>query len=286
MDHWYTYSTVALFFLGIQRFLYKVSAERRCNSAWTSFSFMGTVAFLSAVLFFALEETVRNVGFLLFIALANSLTFFIATMSNMEALKHVPASVAYPVIRLNAAVVVVFSILYFGDDLSAYQGLGILLAMSAVVILARDMAGKNESTKNTRLGFLFIGIAILAGALASISSKFAALYSNKMAFIAISYTFATLFSFASHKKAQTPDTNTHLRDAFLIGFFMGLINLAGFYCYLKALSTGPLSIVTSITAMHFVIAIILSTVIYKEKLNPWRITGIFLTMVSVLLLRL
>jgi multidrug transporter EmrE-like cation transporter len=38
--------------------------------------------------------------------------------------------------------------------------------------------------------------------------------------------------------------------------------------------------------MHFVIAIILSTLIYGEKLNRWRITGILLSMTSILLLRL
>jgi drug/metabolite transporter (DMT)-like permease len=286
MGQWYTLSIIALFFLGVQRFLYKVSAERRCNSAWTSFSFMGTVALLSTVLFFALDETVQDMGFLLFIALANSLTFFIATMSNMEALKRIPAGVAYPIIRLNAAIVVLFSIFYFGDHLSVYQGMGIFLALGAVVILTRDMGGNNGSGGNKRLGFLFMGISILAGALASISSKFAALYANKMAFMAVSYTFATLLSFGLRKKAQSPDANTHHKDALLIGFFMGLINLAGFYCYLKALTTGPLSIITSITAMHFVIAIILSTLIYKEKLNRWRITGILLSMTSILLLRL
>ncbi len=131
-----------------------------------------------------------------------------------------------------------------------------------------------------------MGIAILAGALASISSKFAALYANKMAFMAVSYTFATFLSFGFRNKAQSEDTNTHLKDALLIGFSMGLINLAGFYCYLKALSSGPLSIITSITAMHFVIAVMLSTLIYKEKLNRWRITGILLSMTSILLLRL
>lgn len=286
MNQWYTFAVIALFLLGIQRFLYKVSAERRCNSAWTSFSFMGTVASLSTVLFFALDETVQNIGFLLFIAFANSLTFFIATVSNMEALKRIPAGVAYPIIRLNAAIVVIFSIFYFGDDLSMYQGMGVFLALGAVVILARDTSGKGGSGGNRRLGFLFITISILAGALAAISSKFAALYANKMAFMALSYTFATVLSFGFSKKAQTPDANTHHKDALIIGFFMGLINLGGFYCYLKALTTGPLSIITSITAMHFVIAIVLSTLIYGEKLNRWRITGILLSMASILLLRL
>ena len=286
MEKWYTFAVVALFFLGVQRFLYKVSAERRCNSAWTSFSFMGTVAFLSTVLFFALDETVHDMGFLFFIALANSLTFFMATMSNMEALKRIPAGVAYPIIRLNAAIVVIFSIFYFGDNLSVYQGIGIFLALGAVVILARDTSEKHGSGGSSRIGFLFMGISILAGALAAISSKFAALYTNKMAFMALSYTFATFLSFGFRKKAQAPDTNTHHKDALIIGFFMGLINLGGFYCYLKALTTGPLSIITSITAMHFVIAVILSTLIYKEKLNRWRITGILLSMTSILLLRL
>lgn len=286
MADWYTFAIIALFFLGVQRFLYKVSAERQCNSAWTSFSFMGTVAFLSTILFFALDETVQNIGFLLFIALANSLTFFIAAISNMEALKRIPAGVAYPIIRLNAVIVVIFSIFYFGDDLSAYQGLGIFLALGAVVVLARDTGGKEELNGNRRKGFLFIAVAILAGALASISSKFAALYANKMAFMAVSYTFATLLSFGFRNKAQSEDANAHHKDALIIGFFMGLINLTGFYCYLKALSSGPLSIITSITAMHFVIAIILSTLIYKEKLNRRRITGILLSMTSILLLRL
>jgi drug/metabolite transporter (DMT)-like permease len=286
MENWYFFSTIALLLLGVQRFLYKVSAERQCNSAWTSFSFMGTVAFLSTVLFFAMDETVQSIGFLLFIALANSLTFFVATICNMEALKHVPAGVAYPFIRLNAAVVVIFSIFYFGDQLSLYQWIGILLAMGAVVILARDASGNEKSAGNTGAGFLFIGIAILGGALATISSKFAAVHTNKLAFMAVSYTFATLLSFAFRKKAQSSHTDTYKGDALLIGFIMGLINLVGFYCYLKALTTGPLSIVTSIMAMHFVIAIILSTVIYKETLNRWRISGIFLTVTSVLLLRL
>ena len=286
MESWYSFATIALLLLGFQRFLYKVSAERRCNSAWTSFSFMATVALLSTILFFALHERVQNVYFLLFIALANSMTFFMSTISNMEALKHIPAGVAYPVIRLNAAIVVVFSILYFGDRLSVYQGGGILLAMGAVVILARDTAGKDENPGNTKRGFLLMGISILAGALAAISSKFAALHANKLAFMAVSYTLATLFSFSFRKMAQSADENPRRKDALLIGFLMGLINLAGFYCYLKALSTGPLSIVTAITAMHFVIAIVLSTLIYREKLNGWRITGIVMTILSMLFLRL
>jgi uncharacterized membrane protein len=76
------------------------------------------------------------------------------------------------------------------------------------------------------------------------------------------------------------------KDALIIGVIMGLINFAGYYSFLKALSTGPLSIIASITGMHFVISIILSALIYKEKLTLLRILGIFLTVLSIILLRL
>ena len=98
--------------MGTQRFLYKVSAEKRCNTAWTTFSFMATVAVLSSVLFLVLEETVTNLRFLLFIGLVNSVAFLLATVTHIEALKNIPASVAYPIIRLSAVFVVIFSILF------------------------------------------------------------------------------------------------------------------------------------------------------------------------------
>ena len=66
---------------------------------------------------------------------------------------------------------------------------------------------------------------------------------------------------------------------------MGFINFAGYYIFLKALATGPLSIVVAITGMYFIVPIILSIIIYKEKLTFGRMAAIFLTGASVILLR-
>ncbi len=141
MSDWYVFAILALILLGFQRFLYKVSAERKCNTAWTTFSFMATVAILSSTLFVVLGESVSDISFLFFIALVNSGAFLVATITHIEALKHIPSSVAYPIIRLNAILVVIFSILFFKDRLSLYQGIGIVLALAVIVILA---AGLND----------------------------------------------------------------------------------------------------------------------------------------------
>jgi uncharacterized membrane protein len=256
MGNWYTFAIIALFFMGTQRFLYKVSAEKRCNTAWTTFSFMATVALLSSILFFVLKESVTNIQFLLFIALLNSAAFLVATVAHIEALKNIPASIAYPVIRLNAVIVVIFSILFFKDRLSSYQVIGIVLAMVVIVILTREFGDKRTSYGKIKIGLVCVSISLLAGSVASISSKFAAMYTNKMAFIAISYMASTLFAFGLRNKLQTEEANENPKDALIIG------------------------------GMHFVIAIILSALIYKEKLTASRILGVSLTIVSIILLRL
>lgn len=284
--NWYGLAILSLFFMGTQRFLYKVSAERRCNTAWTTFSFMATVAVLSSLLFGLSGTGVPNVPFLLFIALVNSASFVTATLTHIEALKHIPTGVAYPIIRLSAVPVVIFSIVYFRDPLSLRQIMGIVLAMGVIFILTRDLHRDQETGKNIKLGILFVFISLLAGAAASISSKFAAVHTHKMAYIAVSYTVATLVSFTLRKQFQTEEADPNHRDAIVIGVIMGVINLAGYYTFLKALSTGPLSIIASIGGMHFVIAIVLSRLIYKEKLTHWRTLGLLFTIVSIILLRL
>ena len=283
---WYWFAILSFILMGTQRFLYKVSAERNCNTAWTTFSFMATVAVLSSVLCLVLKVSVNSVRFLLFIALVNSAAFLVGTINHIEALKHIPAAVAYPLIRLNAAVVVVFSVVVFNDRLSAWQILGIILAMAVMVVLTRDMEGKHARYGNKKRGLISVGIALLCGSIASISSKFAALHTDKLAFMAASYIMATLFSLTIRDKLRTQRANPSHKDALLIGFVMGIINFAGYYSFLRALTTGPLSIVVSITGMYFMIAIILSVLIYRETLTPLRILGISLSIVSIVLLRL
>jgi drug/metabolite transporter (DMT)-like permease len=285
MSSWYTFAILALFLMGTQRFLYKVSAERNYNTAWTTFAFMATVSVLSSMLFVALDEPIKNIEFLLVIALLNSGAFLVATVTHIESLKHIPASIAFPVIRLNVVIVVLFSIYYFNDHPSLYQGIGIVLAITAIVILTRELSDKETSYGSIKRGAMCVFISLLCGALATISSKFAAIRTNTVAFIAVSYILSTLFSFGLRKKLETEETKKNQKDALIIGVAMGVINFAGYYSFLKALSMGPLSIIASITGMHFVIAIILSGLVYQEQLTRWRIIGISLTIFSIILLR-
>ena len=285
LGNWYVLSMISLIFMGMQRFLYKVSSQRGCNTAWTTFTFMGTVTVLSVIFLFVTPEPISGIPFLLFVSLVNSVSFTVATMTHMEALNYLPSSIAYPIIRLNAAVVVLFSIIFFSDRPSGYQVIGIFIAIMVVMLLARESNDQNTPPRDIRKGFSLVAICVVCGAMASVSSKFAAMHSNKMAFIALSYLMGTLFSFAFRKRLETGPAGTGHGDAVIIGIIMGLLNFVGFYAFLSALAIGPLSIIISIMGLHFVIPVILSTVIYSEKLTPFRVILVLLTIVSVIFLK-
>ena len=65
---------------------------------------------------------------------------------------------------------------------------------------------------------------------------------------------------------------------------VGVLNFGGYLAFLKALSRGPLSLVASIVSMHFVVAIILSILIYRERLTAPRVVGFILTALSIALI--
>lgn len=286
MAEWYLLSIVALLLMGTQRFLYKVSAESRCPTAWTTFSFMATVTVVSAVSFVLGGEPVLDHKMLWVTALWNSAAFVLGTVTHIEALKHVPSSIAYPAIRLNLVLVVFFSLFYFKEQISPFQVAGMVLAAGVMVLLTGEAEKGHGGKGDVRKGLILVFVSVACGAMASISSKFAALYANKLAFMALSYFMGSLFALGLTGRMKAGEVREKRKQAVGIGMIMGIINFAGFYAFLKALASGPLSLVVTVTGMHFVIAVVLSVLVYREKITLTRMLAIALTMVSVFLLRL
>ncbi|HOP41444.1 MAG TPA: EamA family transporter [Geobacteraceae bacterium] len=286
MTGWFPFAVAALLLMGTQRFFYKVAAEKSCDTALTTLSFMATVTVVSTVVFFMRGIAVPDLSFLLLVALANSLSFLLATVAHIEALKKLPARIAYPLIRLDAVLVVVISFIFFHEQVIGRQQIGIGLALAAVLLIARERGAHGQSGRKTALGFLFVGAAILAGTAAAISSRFAALGTDKSAFIALSYALSTVFAAGlGARSRRQPKTRAATRDALRIGVVMGILNVVGYYAYLEGLARGPLSLVTVITGMHFAVAVILSILIYRERPTPLGITGIILAVASLIMLR-
>lgn len=285
MNTWYSYSILALILLGSQRFLYKVTAERGHSSGLTTAVFMATVCLLSTAVYVATGGEIVNYRVLITLALANSCAFAITTVSNIEALRHLPTSITFPLTRLSLVVVIVVSLAYFGEQLSHQQWLGILLGFVVVFIMAKEAKQDTTPHGNSRYGLFFVAVCVVCGAITSVSSKLAAVSTNTAGFMALTYLFATIFSLLINKKWPSKNPTSSHNGAIILGILMGILNFFGFYAFLTALANGPLSSIALITSMHFVIAIILSVVIYREKITLRRGTALALTLLAVFFLK-
>ena len=285
MQSWYSLSLIALLLLGTQRFLYKVAAERGCSSSLTTTVFMATVSLLSLAAWLIQGADPGPWAVLVVLALVNSTSFAGATIANIEALKRLPAGVTFPLTRLSLVLVMLFSLTYFDERLQSLQWLGILLGLAAAFFLARDLHRQAVPAERNRVGLLFVLGGIVCGAVSSISCKFAALQTSKAGFMALTYLLATLFSLAINRRWSRKQDAGPARDAILIGLVMGLLNFFGFYALLAALEEGPLGIIVLITGMHFIVAIMLSVIIYRERLTMPRTLAIALTLVAVFFMK-
>lgn len=281
---WFTLAVITLICFSVQTFLYKVSAARGCNTATTTLSFMSTVAFLSVLVFFVQKGSIPSLGFLVVISLINSGSYFLATITHMEALKHIPGTIGFPLARLNLVPVVLLSVLLFGDELTLRHAVGITLAVVATLFLAGRGAAEGHVTGRSGLGLMLLAFCIASTAVAALSSKVAALETNISAFQTLVYTLAALFSVAARKRLSTGGT-AKTSEAIRLGIVIGVINFIGYTAFLRSLITGPLSLVAPIVGMSFVISVLLSMVVYRERLRLKGLIGALLTILTVVLLR-
>ncbi len=282
MSSWFAYSLAAFFFMGLQGFLYKVAAERRCDTARTTFIFMTTVAILSYIFWAYLKEPIGNLTALIILAIVNSLTFLTATMSFIEALKSVPATTAYSVARLNLVILTMFSFVWFHDRLSVWQICGIAVALAAMLILPGEPG--RGSTGTLKKGFSFLIISLFASVIAAISSKYAAMYVGKLSFLAFVYSIAALSSASLFKRSSINMPQRYkVAPTIIIGIAMG-IQFCRLLCFsLHCQRPSCSRCIHNRDAFCYIRNSLV--LIYREKLTFSRIIGFLLTIASLILLR-
>jgi drug/metabolite transporter (DMT)-like permease len=133
---WYLFALLAFGLYTTQGLIFKIAADRRCDNNLTTFYFLLTTSIIAIPVILLYGISIVTI-FGLVIAIVNGIFYSIQIITRIGALKHIKASIAYSILRLNTAVVVILFILFLGEVITIQNFIGIVLSIMAIYLLSK-----------------------------------------------------------------------------------------------------------------------------------------------------
>ena len=131
--------------------------------------------------------------------------------------------------------------------------------------------------------YLWLLIAFISSGLIRIVVKLGSNF-DPLSFITVSYFIGFLFALIVRKKAKRRLTKKVAGRSILFGLIIGLINFFSFFLQLNALSIGQASVIFPLTSLSVYVAVVLSILVFREKVSLKKSLGILFSIIAILLL--
>lgn len=280
---WIFFSLIAAVSLGVSMALYKMPSFQGYSSLhstfWTNI-FMGTIA---VVVFFIFShgDTLRVISWygLLWGV------FFALTMAQQKTLlKRMETNTLLPVTSsLGNILTISFGVLLFSEHISPLQLVAITLILLSVFLYGKKKGGLVLDLNSISLG---VGI-IIASTTTKVIQKFGATHDSIFHYSVYQYIGAIICAlvliFVFERKSFS--TLFAIHKTWKISFLIAIFSAIGGYSLLKALSTGPLSLVYAVASSYTVVTAVLGVILYKESLTRYKISLMVITITGVILLK-
>jgi len=231
---------------------------------------------------FHYEELINSVNWLhfgVFLGFLFMVMFYLIGISSQKA----GISVTTLANKLSLVFPVLFSLLYFNEEISTINYVGLLTATIAVFLSVY-----RKDLKKTNLIFVLLPVLIFFGSgfvdsivkyvqAVKISDNEVTLYTT-VVFLA-----AFLFGIISKIFDKSKKHVFHI-PTLILAFFLGMVNFGSLYFMIRALNHSSLdsSLVFALNNMSIVaLTTLLGTLLFKEKLNKINFAGIVLAIFSL-----
>jgi uncharacterized membrane protein len=279
---WFTWALLSSLTFGIAGFLMKVSSASRgsvIHTLWALY-LTGTLGFAWWIWVFGefrLDGAVLLGGMAIGLGSAGGNWLF------MLALEKGPASLTSPLVNTNILLIILLSILFFGESLSGTETVGVILLVAAIVLIPID---PNETLAITdRRWYLLVLVATLLFTFRNGGLKVteeAGLAGEVILFYG--YLFSWLWMLLEMRR--------HRRDLAAMkrglswGGLAGIFSFVGMQLYAIALIEGPASIVAPLFATNSLVVALLSILLFKERLSLIQTLALFLLVSGLIITRL
>jgi len=281
---WFWIAIGALLLYGVMNFVLKIAAENKFDSFAILNISATTVAFLSLANLLLISASAASVKYEIIFSVLNGSFFMLGSVLKISSLKYAPANVIFPLTKIAVPLIVIYSVFLLHEKLDMMQLIGIGLIISVFFLLARR--NDEQRFNDTKFkGIVLVIIAAICTSLSVTAGKIAVMYSvNKFIYMFFSYSLVAGLTAVSIKTTHRKFL-WRSKKALYIGIIAGVLNFVGYYMVLTAFTTGNLSLVHPILSLSIIIPILLSWLIYKERLSLQKILALVLTIAAINLMR-
>ncbi|MDQ0252731.1 putative membrane protein [Evansella vedderi] len=285
MSTWFVLAVASAVVFGISTFFFKINSFKN----WPLLPFFGGV-YGSGTLAFIVTANLEGVLYLTPMIILSGIVVGIgSTFGNlllMRAFQHGPASLTSPIVNTNILLIVIMSVLFYGERLGILEYIGILLIIVAISILPLDPQEK-LSIPN-RIWYVYALVATVLFFLRNGGLK----VTEEMALpnttiLMVGYFVGAVWSVYAYlmSKETKMEEGAKQGKGFALGLVTGLFSYGGMQLYAVALQTGPASIISPIFATNSLVVALLSILYLKEKLTLMQTTTLVGVFVGIVLLR-
>jgi drug/metabolite transporter (DMT)-like permease len=287
----FTLAVLSAIFAGVYMFAQKVAVERGMDSYLLT-AFSAGASFVFGAIIMSATSSWGDIPTSVYgYAVFGGVLFIIFSVLRMEALKHIDATIFFPLYKvIGPAVTALIGIFVLSETITTTEGIGIVL--SCIVPLLLITRAENSRQKNLTLGLILLAIgAFLASVSAAVNAyAIGDVMSYALPLLVVTHLFSFFFGVAlflrKHKPSEMVQALRTLSKPFFIFFSigMGIVQFLAFYALLLAFSDGGLSLAYAINAHYFIIPVILSIWFYGEHWNVQKILALILSLSAVALL--
>jgi len=278
MFDWFIITLLTTISVGIVAFINKIFAERKYDERFSAMVLYGIVFFFSLIyLSFFHVERLEFSDILLSAIWGVQICSYSLIM--MVALKYLPTSTYFISVRLLSSVILlVIGIIFFGDIISRSEIIGLVFGFPAMMLLFEKEQKENLNYKKG-IFVLILGVLSLA-----LGHSIAKIFSSKIELIPTVLAFTFFISFFSAVligyKTTRPNRK-YFKLIFIINFWQASLFFFYFIMIFRVYGMGNLGISYKIQSYSPFIPIILSSIIYKEKITKKKMVALVLTIFSL-----
>ena len=278
ISSWFIHSLIAVFAIGGMNALYKVPSTKGHNKFSYSFLSFLVATLLSLIVFNKyIHFDFRTVMF----GLMWGIMFAVLTMFQMELLKKLDTNVVFPVTSLSSHIlVVIVGVYFFHDVISTFQSVGIVLTF--IVLAFYNKVHKKITLQNGV--FLIMVSVVLLSTSSKFIQKFGSITTEPRNFIFWQLFFATVSAFFILLISRRTPVSKDLfsKEVIVWAIVLGVFNFIGTSEIIKALSTGPFSLVYTINTFYILIASVIAWKFFGETLTRRKVFFMLIAIVTII----